>query len=251
MSLGGEMRLRVATRMLDGRARIWWESLKSRSFGQVTWSDFLREFDEEYYTRFHRDKKRHEFMRLIKGNKTVAKYEIELKDLAGFVPDLAPTEEVLCSKFEVGLNLGIRKRMTVTSKQNFKEVVQSALRGEQLVREGKRVRKNIAKRRSMEMGQPSKKSRSEGSSRGASTSALLDLHHLRVVTSRDSHVLTVLLLSKVQKPCFKCWNYGKSHKRQCQAPRKCFQCGQIGHLRSVCPELGRGGSAPSSQGRPN
>lgn len=37
MSLGTEMRLRVATRLLEGRSRIWWESLKSRSFGQVTW----------------------------------------------------------------------------------------------------------------------------------------------------------------------------------------------------------------------
>lgn len=48
MSLGLEMRHRVATRLLESRAQIWWERLKTRSFGQVTWSDFLQEFDEEY-----------------------------------------------------------------------------------------------------------------------------------------------------------------------------------------------------------
>lgn len=69
MSLGTEMRLRVATRLLEGRAQIWWESLKSRSFGQVTSLDFLREFDEEYYNWFHPDQKRHEFMRLVQGTR--------------------------------------------------------------------------------------------------------------------------------------------------------------------------------------
>ncbi|KAH7690291.1 hypothetical protein IHE45_02G038000 [Dioscorea alata] len=110
-------------------------------------------------------------MRLVQGNRTVTEYETELKDFASFIPELAPTEEVLCSKFEVGLNLGIRERITVTSKQSFKEMVQSALRADQLVREGKRVRENIAKRRSLEMEQPSKKSRSEGSSKGTSASS--------------------------------------------------------------------------------
>ncbi|XP_039115300.1 uncharacterized protein LOC120250538 [Dioscorea cayenensis subsp. rotundata] len=250
MSLGGETRLRVATRLLEGRARIWWESLKSRSFGQVTWSDFLREFDEEYYTRFHRDQKRHEFMRLVQGNKTVTEYETELKDLANFVPELAPTEEVLCSKFEVGLNLGIRERMTVTSKQSFKEMVQSALRAEQLVREGKRVRENIAKRRSLEAGQPSKKSRSEGSSKGNSTPGptrppLSQSGDQQRLTRSDS-------APSVRGPeaSNRCKNCGKPHKGQCQTPRKCFHCGQTGHLRSACPELGRGGSTPASQDRP-
>lgn len=53
-----------------------------------------------------------------------------MKDLASFVQELAPNKEFFCSKFEVRLNLGIRERMIVTSKQSFKEVVQLALRAE-------------------------------------------------------------------------------------------------------------------------
>lgn len=34
-------------------------------------------------------------------------YKTELKDLANFVPELVGSEEVLCSKFEAGLNLNV------------------------------------------------------------------------------------------------------------------------------------------------
>ena len=39
--------------------------------------------------------------------KTVAEYELELRELADFVPELANSEKYLCSKFEEGLSLKI------------------------------------------------------------------------------------------------------------------------------------------------
>ncbi|XP_039117809.1 uncharacterized protein LOC120253542 [Dioscorea cayenensis subsp. rotundata] len=121
----------------------------------------------------------------------------------------------------------------------------------ELVREGKRVRENIAKRRSLEAGQPSKKSRSEGSSKGNSTPGptrppLSQSGDQQRLTRSDS-------APSVRGPeaSNRCKNCGKPHKGQCQTPRKCFHCGQTGHLRSACPELGRGGSTPASQDRPS
>lgn len=64
-------------------------------------------------------------------------YETELKDQANFVPDLVCFEEILCSKFEAGLNLNIQEKMSVSGNQSFKEVVHLALRAEKLVLEGK------------------------------------------------------------------------------------------------------------------
>ncbi|XP_039117955.1 uncharacterized protein LOC120253788 [Dioscorea cayenensis subsp. rotundata] len=181
MSLGGETRLVVATRLLEAGARIWWESLKSRSFGQ----GYMRKNDE------------------LQASKVLRRWY---------------------NRFEGGSSL---------------------------VREGKRVRENIAKRRSLEAGQPSKKSRSEGSSKGNSTPGptrppLSQSGDQQRLTRSDS-------APSVRGPeaSNRCKNCGKPHKGQCQTPRKCFHCGQTGHLRSACPELGRGGSTPASQDRPS
>ena len=77
MELDDTHKLRVATRLLD------------------------------HYTHFHRDQKRQEFFRLKQWGKTVVEYEIELRQLAEFVPEMCRSEEYLCSKFEEGLNLEI------------------------------------------------------------------------------------------------------------------------------------------------
>ena len=69
-------------------------------------------------------------MTLTQGSRSVVEYETELKDLAAFVPELVGTEEMLTSKFEGGLNLSIREKMSITSAQSFREVVQQALRAE-------------------------------------------------------------------------------------------------------------------------
>ena len=45
------------------------------------------------------------------------------------------SEEYLCSKFEKGLNLEIREKMSVSGSQNYKEIVQLALMAEKLANE--------------------------------------------------------------------------------------------------------------------
>ena len=72
-------------------------------------------------------------MRLF--GKTVIEYEIELKELAKFVPKLANFEEYLCSKFEEGLSLEIREKMSVSGSPSYKEVVQLTLKVEKLTSE--------------------------------------------------------------------------------------------------------------------
>ena len=43
----------------------------------------------------------------------VTKYETELKELEEFVHEVANSEEYLCSKFEEGLNLEVREKMSI------------------------------------------------------------------------------------------------------------------------------------------
>ena len=86
---------------------------------------------------------------------------MKLRELAEFVPEVINSEDYLCSKFEEGLNLEVREKMSVSGNQSYKEVVQLALRAEKLTNErfnrGKfQKRKNFG----FSSGQSSKKSKS-------------------------------------------------------------------------------------------
>ena len=97
----------------------------------------MQEFNEQFYTRFHRDQKRQEFFFFLlkQFRKSVTEYETELRELAEFVLELANSEEYLCSKFEEGLTLEIKEKMSVSGSQSYKEVVQLALRAKKLTGE--------------------------------------------------------------------------------------------------------------------
>ena len=64
--------------------------------------------------------------------KTVTEYKTELRELTEFVPELANSEEYLCSKFEERPTLEIWEKMLDSDSQSYKEVVQLALRAEKL-----------------------------------------------------------------------------------------------------------------------
>ena len=106
-------------------------------------------------------------MALTQGSRSVVEYETKLKDLAAFVPELVGSKKMLASKFEGGLNLSIREKMSITGAQSFKQIVQQALRTEKLVQEDRRVREHFAKRRNTEFTRFSKKTRGGSASEGA------------------------------------------------------------------------------------
>ena len=113
MELEDNLKLKVATRLMVKSATTWWDNLKLRTSIPIIWELFVREFNDQYYTHFHLDQKRQEFFRLRQLGKSITEYEIELRELAKFVPEVASFEEYLCSKFEKGLNLEIREKMFV------------------------------------------------------------------------------------------------------------------------------------------
>ena len=57
---------------------------------------------------------------------------MELREFVEFVPELANSVEYLCSKFEKGLTLKIREKMSVSGSKSYKEVVQLTLMVEKL-----------------------------------------------------------------------------------------------------------------------
>ena len=91
-----------------------------------------------------------------------------MNKLTEFVPEVANFEEYLCSKFEEGLTLEIWEKMSISSNQSYKEIVQLALRAEKLTSESL-ARGKFQKRKSFGFvfEQSSKKSKSLESSRNS------------------------------------------------------------------------------------
>ena len=99
-----------------------------------------------------------------------------MRELAEFVPELANSKEYLCSKFDERLSVKIKEKMSVTSSQSYKKVVQFALRAKKLTSE-KMYRGNFQKRKGFKFmsDKSSKKSRSSESfenSYGSETSSV-------------------------------------------------------------------------------
>ncbi|WRX30998.1 Retrotransposon gag domain - like 10 [Theobroma cacao] len=92
MRLDDDMKLMVATRLLENRAHTWRNSVKSRSTTPQTWSDFLREFDGHYFTYFHQKEKKREFLSLKQGNLMVEEYKAHFNELMLYVLDLVKSE---------------------------------------------------------------------------------------------------------------------------------------------------------------
>ena len=89
MKLDDELKLRVATRLINKSTATWYDNLKLRSTALVTLDLFIQEFNKQYYTHFHRDHKGQEFFKLKQFGRSVTEYETELRELAEFVSKLA------------------------------------------------------------------------------------------------------------------------------------------------------------------
>ena len=53
MQLEDNLKLSVATRLMDKSAATWWENLQLRTTIPITWELFVHEFNDQYYTRSH------------------------------------------------------------------------------------------------------------------------------------------------------------------------------------------------------
>ena len=81
MELEDHLKQKMATRLMYKSVTTWWENLKLCTTVPITWELFVCEFNDQYYTRFHRGQKQ-EFFRLRQLGKSVTEYEIELRELA-------------------------------------------------------------------------------------------------------------------------------------------------------------------------
>ena len=149
-----------------------------------------------------------------------------MRQLAEFVPEMSRSEEYLCSKFEEGLNLEIWEKMSVSGSQNYKEVVQLALRVEKLANEiGNKGKFQKRKGFGFMSGQSSKKSKSSESSGNSSGSGAESASSPQAIRSpQPSRFGTSSsgIASRGRATSERCSRCRQIHSGPCSASQVCF-----------------------------
>ncbi|XP_022871839.1 uncharacterized protein LOC111390945 [Olea europaea var. sylvestris] len=84
MSCLDDRKLCLATFLLEEGVYDWWQSVRSTYLDPsiITWTNFHRIFYDAYYPRFYKDAKQEEFLKLVQGQMTVAKYQVKFSELS-------------------------------------------------------------------------------------------------------------------------------------------------------------------------
>ncbi|CAH9113828.1 unnamed protein product [Cuscuta epithymum] len=240
MQLPPIMKLRVATRLLEGMASTWWDGVKGKYGEAVTWEDFRQEFFNQYYSDFEVNMKRREYTNLTQGGAcTVKELEHKFRKLAEFIPEYICDENRMVNHFWDALDLDIRERATQLPNMTFSQVVEQGLKGEKEWEERKRRNAEEAKKRKWESHGPQGSNKKGNHGGGGSFRA-------PAPPSKGNSAFGGHNSGSQASTAPRCRNCNRSHAGKCRDPPRCYQCGDTGHLKPNCPQLGGNRGAGSS-----
>ena len=94
MELNDEEKIVCAACVLEKEARYWWEIVKTRrNVQEMTWIDFLDEFNKKFLNPTALSVHQTEFLNFKQGNMTVAEAVRKFEQFAKCCPYLVPNDE--------------------------------------------------------------------------------------------------------------------------------------------------------------
>ncbi|KAL5543861.1 hypothetical protein UlMin_007645 [Ulmus minor] len=237
MDLKDSEKVLCASYVLKKDARYWWETVKlRRTVQEMTWNDFISEYNLKYYNRMAMIALENEFINLKQGAMSVTEALRKFDQLARLFPFLVPTEEervrrmleILQPELALVIESGHNPPTTMA------ECVERALRAEyrlaqvkeernrifdaKKIQKGKRPKKIFKKRPKLESKPlPLKLNKRKGNIQGQWNKK-----------NQPNKKNPVAVLN-----CKKC---GKNHWGQCMAGTNffCFKCWKKGHFARHC-----------------
>ncbi|XP_057484593.1 uncharacterized protein LOC130770961 [Actinidia eriantha] len=252
MEVTNEQKLTLATFMLRGEARNWWESMRRMQPEGVPilWQRFVEIFNDQYFPRIYRMQKEEEFMSLKKRTMSIVEYEEKFIALSRFAPEMVRTEDMKCRRFEQGLDWQIRSRVAMFEINVYSELVNKAKIAEREVMEFQNRRESFKKRRFDSGAGPSRQRSSDVTTTAEQSRAQTDAGSARPGNSRGGgnsrgrgswrppvRPNTVRSGTTGGIVCYRCGVEGHM-VRDCPLPwvDKCYQCGQPGHIAKHCTQ---------------
>ncbi|CAH9050032.1 unnamed protein product [Cuscuta epithymum] len=235
MQIGLDIKLTVATRLLEGVAAVWWEGVEGKFHGETTWEKFEVEFYNQYYSEFEKNQKRKEYMTPVQEEDcSVRQLEQRFRDLARYIPEYAMDENRMANHFWDTLQLDIRDRATYNHHMTFSEIVDQGLLGEAKWNERKKRDAEEAKKRRWGNSGPQDHSRKHHAGNGRSFRAPEPPAKKSKGPGGQGHSS-----GSVRPP--RCPNCNTNHSGKCNEPPRCYKCGSTSHLKLSCPMLSGGG----------
>ncbi|XP_059668961.1 uncharacterized protein LOC132314063 [Cornus florida] len=93
----------------------------------MTWEEFRTLFFDRFFSRAIRQDMRIQFTGLYEGRMSVLEYETHFTSFPRYAPDILATDELRARKFQDGLHLDFRPRISVLDLRTYGEVVQKAM----------------------------------------------------------------------------------------------------------------------------
>lgn len=263
-------RVDLAVHYLDGDAHLWWTSVVARR-GQVelTWGDFVEEFNSKYFPQEAVDRLEARFLSLTQGDRTVREFETEFNRLSIYAGRVMEGEQARVRRFMLGLRPELRTRCLGKLFGTLGELVELAASIEDGLRE--EVASSTLSFQAKKMQQQSGSSKGSGqvvgqkrkwggtsggtqSGPGCFGCGSKD-HKIAGCPSRSAGHGGPVRSSQSGQGCFGC---GSMDHRVANCPQKgealpdtrvCFHCKEVGHIKPKCPKLQQGGVAvaPSSR----
>ena len=130
----------------------------SRDWEAMTWADFQELFMSKFFQASARYAKAFEFLGLRQGSMTVLEYVAKVIELTHFEDDYVATDMAKVNKFDDGLKLSIRGKITGLLLQDMDSMVSITMAIKRKIDDARSIRDASASEKRKE-GQPSSSSR--------------------------------------------------------------------------------------------
>lgn len=128
MGIAEDLRVDLATYLLEGEADHWWDSVKRiRNTDALNWEEFDQIFQDKYFLDSVRDRMKTDFLALRHGNMTVAEYEKRFDELSRYATEFISTEASRAKRFEQGLRPVIREKLVALKIREYGDLVDRAV----------------------------------------------------------------------------------------------------------------------------